>query len=89
MIGVRDRTVNWQEDHQTRTVVLNVGGRYVTLAVELLLGVVMLPINAHHLGQSDYGLWMLAASIVAYFPVFELGYARGDGALRRSLPSAA
>lgn len=67
--------VAWQEDHQARTVALNVGGRYVTLAVELLLGVVMLPLNARHLGQSDYGLWMLAASIVAYFPVFELGYA--------------
>ena len=67
--------VNWEEDHQARTVALNVGGRYVTLAIELLLGIVMLPVNTRHLGQSDYGLWMLAASIVAYFPVFELGYA--------------
>jgi O-antigen/teichoic acid export membrane protein len=65
----------WQEDHQTRTTAVNVGGRYITIAVELLLGVVMLPVNARHLGQSEYGLWMLAASIVAYFPVFELGYA--------------
>jgi O-antigen/teichoic acid export membrane protein len=67
--------VNWEEGHQARTVAMNVGGRYVTLAVELLLGVVMLPLNTRHLGQSDYGLWMLAASIMAYFPVFELGYA--------------
>lgn len=65
----------WQEDHQARTMAVNVGGRYVTIAVELLLGVVMLPVNTRHLGQSEYGLWMLAASIVAYFPVFELGYA--------------
>ena len=34
----------------------------------------MLPFNARHLGAAEYGLWMLAASIVAYFPVLELGY---------------
>ena len=59
---------------------VNVGGRYVTLALELLLGLVMLPFNARHLGASDYGLWMLAASIVAYFPIIDLGY---GGALER------
>ena len=59
---------------------LNVGGRYVTLAVELLLGLVMLPINTRYLGPSDYGLWMVAASVVAYFPILELGYA---GAMER------
>jgi O-antigen/teichoic acid export membrane protein len=66
--------VAWHEEHQVRTVALNVGGRYATIAVELVLGLVMLPLNLHYLGQSDYGLWMLAASIVAYFPVMELGY---------------
>ena len=75
MIRLSGPGVKWQEDHQARTVAMNVGGRYVTLVVELLLGVVMLPVNLRHLGQSNYGLWMLAASIVAYFPVFELGYA--------------
>jgi O-antigen/teichoic acid export membrane protein len=72
--GQRGSQVAWHEEHQVRTVALNVGGRYVTIAVELFLGLVMLPINTRYLGQSDYGLWMLAASIVAYFPVLELGY---------------
>ena len=40
----------------------------------------MLPFNTRHLGASDYGLWMLAASIVAYFPVLDLGY---GGAMER------
>jgi O-antigen/teichoic acid export membrane protein len=40
----------------------------------------MLPFNTHYLGASDYGLWMLAASIVAYFPVLDLGY---GGAMER------
>ncbi|HXW08861.1 MAG TPA: oligosaccharide flippase family protein [Vicinamibacterales bacterium] len=66
--------VAWHEPHQTRTVALNVGGRYLTLTTELLLGMVMLPFNIRFLGAEDYGLWMLAASIVVYFPVLQLGY---------------
>lgn len=68
------RAVAWQEEQQARTVALNVGGRYITVMIELVLGLVMLPFNTRYLGPSDYGLWMLAASIVAYFPVLDLGY---------------
>jgi O-antigen/teichoic acid export membrane protein len=63
----------WEEEEQGRTVALNVIGRYVTLGLEMVVGLVMLPFNANHLGASEYGLWMLAASIVAYFPVLDLG----------------
>jgi O-antigen/teichoic acid export membrane protein len=42
----------------------------------------MLPFNALHLGASEYGLWMLAASIVAYFPILDLGL---GGAMERSV----
>ena len=64
-----ERSVSWTETHPTRTVALNVGGRYLTLATELLLGLVMLPFNMRYLGMSEYGVWMLAASIVSYFPI--------------------
>ena len=74
------RAVAWDESHQARTLALNVGGRYATLSFELLLGLVMLPFNTRYLGASDYGLWMLAASIVAYFPALDLGY---GGAMER------
>ena len=47
----------------------------ITIIVELGLGFVMLPFNTRYLGPADYGLWMLAASIVSYFPVLDLGYA--------------
>jgi O-antigen/teichoic acid export membrane protein len=73
MIGASSRVV-WEEEQQSRVVALNVTGRYVMLAAELGLGLVMLPFNTRHLGTSDYGLWVLAASIVAYFPVLDLGY---------------
>lgn len=74
MNGAAHSAVRWQEDHQARTVALNVTGRYVTIGSQLLLGLVMLPFNIRHLGADDYGLWMLAASFVAYFPVLDLGY---------------
>ena len=63
----------WEEQEQGRIVALNVIGRYVTLGLEMVVGLLMLPFNANHLGASEYGLWMLAASIVAYFPVLDLG----------------
>ena len=69
------RPVVWTEGQQVRTVALNVSARWVTIIVELVLGFLMLPFNTRHLGAADYGLWMLAASIVAYFPVLNLGYA--------------
>jgi O-antigen/teichoic acid export membrane protein len=65
----------WREAHQTRTIAFNATARWMTIAVELTLGIVMLPFNTRFLGADDYGLWMLAASIVAYFPVLDLGYA--------------
>jgi O-antigen/teichoic acid export membrane protein len=66
-------SIVWEEVEQARVVALNVAGRYVTLGLELILGLLMLPFNAHHLGGSEYGLWMLAASVVAYFPILDLG----------------
>ncbi|HEU4937094.1 MAG TPA: oligosaccharide flippase family protein [Vicinamibacterales bacterium] len=63
----------WEEQEQGRIVALNVIGRYAILALEMVVGLLMLPFNANHLGASEYGLWMLAASIVAYFPVLDLG----------------
>jgi O-antigen/teichoic acid export membrane protein len=42
----------------------------------------MLPFNTRYLGASEYGLWILAASIVAYFPVLDLGY---GGAMERAV----
>ena len=52
----------------------NLSMDYLALGVDLLIGVVMLPFNVAHLGQSTYGLWVLAASITMYFSMFDLGY---------------
>jgi O-antigen/teichoic acid export membrane protein len=59
---------------ETLTVARNVSTRYLAIGVEALLGLVVLPFNVAHLGKSAYGLWMLTASITAYFSVLDLGY---------------
>ncbi|HJZ74199.1 MAG TPA: oligosaccharide flippase family protein [Vicinamibacterales bacterium] len=59
---------------QTLTVARNVSTRYLAIAVEAVLGLVVLPFNLAHLGQSAYGLWMLTASVTTYFSVLDLGY---------------
>lgn len=62
------------EANETLTVARNVSTRYLAIGVEAALGLVVLPFNIAHLGQSAYGLWMLTASITAYFSVLDLGY---------------
>ena len=52
----------------------NISMDYLALGVDLLIGVVMLPFNISHLGQSTYGLWVLVASVTAYFSMLDLGY---------------
>ena len=53
MTATSERDISWNEADPTRTVALNVGGRYLTLAAELLLGLVLLPFNMRHLGMSE------------------------------------
>jgi O-antigen/teichoic acid export membrane protein/choline kinase len=62
------------------TVARNVSARYLAIAVEMIIGLIVLPFNVEHLGKAAYGLWMLAGSITAYFSIVDLGY---SGALVR------
>jgi O-antigen/teichoic acid export membrane protein len=59
---------------ETLTVARNVSTRYLAIAVEALLGLVVLPFNVAHLGKAAYGLWVLTASVTTYFSVLDLGY---------------
>jgi O-antigen/teichoic acid export membrane protein len=55
------------------TLARNVSTRYLAFGVEAVLGLLILPLNVAHLGASAYGLWMLTASVTAYFSVLEFG----------------
>ena len=60
---------------ETLTVARNVSTRYLAIAAEMVVGIlVLLPFNVAHLGKSAYGLWMLTASVTTYFSVLDLGY---------------
>jgi O-antigen/teichoic acid export membrane protein len=71
MIG---RPVPATEPNHTLTFARNVSTRYVAIAVEAALGLAVLPFNVAHLGTAAYGLWMLTASVTAYFSILDLGY---------------
>ena len=69
------RTDPWAgEQHQISLIARTVSMDYLVTFVELVLGVFMLPFNTSHLGQSAYGLWVLAASVTFYFSMLNLGY---------------
>ncbi len=70
-----DRADIWgSDDRQLARVARNVTTRYVAIAMDGLIGLVLLPFNVHHLGQAAYGLWMLTASMTTYFSVLDLGF---------------
>src|ERR1044071_1706685 len=48
--------------------------KYLALGIDWGLAIFMVPFNLDHLGKSVYGLWMLVASIPAYFSLLDLGY---------------
>lgn len=54
--------------------------KYALLAVSLGTGVFLMPFTVGHLGKSQYGLWMLVASVTYYFNLLDLGY--GNGVMR-------
>jgi O-antigen/teichoic acid export membrane protein len=61
-------------DRTLELVARNVSTRYLAIFIDGLIGLVLLPFNVAHLGQSAYGLWALTASVTAYFGVLDLGY---------------
>jgi O-antigen/teichoic acid export membrane protein len=65
---------DWSEDRPLRTIVRNVATRYLSVAAEMVTGLVTLPFNLHHLGAEAYGLWMLTAGVTIHFSILDLGY---------------
>jgi O-antigen/teichoic acid export membrane protein len=64
----------WAEDRPLVTIFRNVATRYLSVAAEMLIGLVTLPFNLHHLGAEAYGLWMLTAGVTIHFSILDLGY---------------
>ena len=67
-------TVWGDDDQQLVTVARNVTTRYLSIATDAVIGLMLLPFNVRHLGPAAYGLWMLTASMTTYFSVLDLGF---------------
>jgi O-antigen/teichoic acid export membrane protein len=73
--ALRGKSDVWSDEHrQAGLVATNVAFQYLTIGVEVILGAAMLPFNVHHLGRSQYGLWVLVTSLTTYFSMLDLGY---------------
>jgi len=59
---------------ESLAVTRNLSTRYLAIAAEMVVGLLVLPFNVAHLGKAAYGLWVLTTSITAYFSVLDLGY---------------
>jgi O-antigen/teichoic acid export membrane protein len=64
----------WGSDQPLITIARNLFTRYLMVFADTLIGLFMLPFNVSHLGKEAYGLWLLTASITAYFSLLDLGY---------------
>lgn len=75
-----ERGGHWNDGVDARplqTLARNVSTRYLAVFLELLIGIVMLPFNLHHLGQDAYGLWILTTSVTAHLSILDLGFSGG------------
>jgi O-antigen/teichoic acid export membrane protein len=61
-------------DQPVDLVARNVSTRYLSIFVDGVLGLLLLPFNVAHLGPAAYGLWALTASVTWFFNVIDLGY---------------
>ncbi len=62
------------DDRPLQRIARNVATRYLLVAAEMIVGLITLPFNLHHLGQEAYGLWMLTAGVTIHFSLLDLGY---------------
>ena len=47
---------------------------YIILGLELIVGLVYTPILTKMLGQAEYGLYSLVASVISYLTILDLGF---------------
>lgn len=55
---------------------------YVSIIINMIVGLIYTPYLLSKLGQSEYGLYSLAASVIAYLTIFDLGF--GNAIIRYS-----
>ena len=61
-------------ERELATVARNVSTRYMAIAAEIIIGLIMVPFNLAHLGAAQYGLWVLLGSVTIHLSILDLGY---------------
>lgn len=74
MSAAADPRIWGPPDRPLDLVARNVSTRYLSIFVDGVLGLLLLPFNVSHLGPAAYGLWALTASVTWFFNVLDLGY---------------
>jgi O-antigen/teichoic acid export membrane protein len=64
------------EDQQgtARRLITGTAVKYLLLVINIVTGIFLLPFTIAHLGKELYGLWMIVASMAAYFQLVDLGF---------------
>ena len=47
---------------------------YINMAINILVSFLCIPLMLKYMGQSEYGLYSLVASVIAYLSVLDLGF---------------
>ena len=63
-----------EDRHTARRVLSGTAVKYVLLGINIASGIFLLPFTIAHLGKDLYGLWMIVASMTAYFQLVDLGF---------------
>src|SRR6267143_2713736 len=56
-----------------KEIIKNVGASWLSLGVNILVGIFLSPFILHHLGDTAFGIWVLIFSVTGYYGLFELG----------------
>ena len=60
-------------EHALQTLARNISSRYLSIVVEMGIGLLLLPFNLKYLGEANYGLWVLLGSVTMHVSLLELG----------------
>ncbi len=63
--------------NSVRNLLTGTATKYMLLGVNIVVGIFLMPYTIRHLGTTEYGLWMVVASMTAYFQLLDLGYGNG------------
>ena len=63
----------------------NITVSFISKAISILIGFIIVPLTLSYIGEVEYGIWLTIASIISWFSFFDIGLGNG---LRNKLAEA-